>query len=111
MKPQRHRTERGSITAEFVLVLPVVFMILFIALSTMSMQLERMKLVSAASAIARAVARGEPDDKIASFRVGRHLDLKASEDLVCAELSAEYRLAHLFPVSVADSECARRLGF
>ena len=91
--------------------LPVVVMILGITLSTMTLQLERMKLVSAAGTIARAMARGEPESKTASFGVGRRLVFRNTKELICAELSAEFRLAGLFPLSVADTECARRLGF
>ena len=91
--------------------LPVVLMILGICLSTMALQLERMKLVSAASTIARAMARGEPATKTASFAIGRRLVFRNTEELICAELSADFRLAGFFPLSVADTECARRLGF
>lgn len=86
-------------------------MILGITLSTMAFQLERMKLVSAAGTIARAAARGEPEVKTASFRIGRHLVFRNTQELICAELSAEFRLAGFFPLTVADTECARRLGF
>ena len=54
------KKESGSVTAELVLALPAVVMIVAMALGAMSVQLQRMELVSAASTIARAIARGEP---------------------------------------------------
>jgi aryl-alcohol dehydrogenase-like predicted oxidoreductase len=54
------KKDTGSVTAELVLALPAVVMIVALALGAMSVQLQRMELVSAASTIARAIARGEP---------------------------------------------------
>ena len=46
------KKDSGSVTAELVLTLPAVVMIVALALGAMSVQLQRMELVSAASTIA-----------------------------------------------------------
>lgn len=54
------RKDSGSVTAELVLTLPAVLMLVGLALGAMNLQLQRMELVSSASTIARAIAREEP---------------------------------------------------
>lgn len=104
--------DRGAVTAEFVMVIPVVVMILGITLGSLSIQLERMKLVSIAASISRGVGRGEPLEKLQFLLGGRVLAFKNTSELICAEVSARFRLPGLtgldFPIS--DTECARRLG-
>ena len=104
--------DSGSVTAEFALALPVVMMILAITLGSLSIQLERMKLVSAAAAISRAVGRGEPREKLQLLTTGRQVTFKNTADMVCAEVSARFRLPGLpgFDLPISDTECARKLG-
>lgn len=106
------KSSKGSVTAEFVMVIPVVVMILCITLGSLSIQLERMKLVSVAASISRGVGRGEPIGKLQFLLDGRLLTFKNTGELICAEVSARFRLPGLpgleFPIS--DTECARRLG-
>lgn len=94
------------------MVLPVVVMILGITMGSLAIQLERMKLVSVAATISRAIARGEPEQKVLIFLGDRGLRYKNTEELVCAEVSASFRLPALpgFPFRISDTECARRLG-
>lgn len=94
------------------MVLPVVVMILGICLGSLALQLERMKLVSAAAAISRAVARGESQEKVAGLWGGRKLTFKNTEGFICAELAAEIVLPGLvgLPFAISDTECARRQG-
>ncbi|MFM6977099.1 MAG: TadE/TadG family type IV pilus assembly protein [Micrococcales bacterium] len=103
------RSDRGAVTAEFVMVLPVVIMVLGITLNALALQLERMKLVSVAATISRAIARGEPQEKVLPLLGGNHLVFKNTEDLICAEVSASYRLLG-WELPISDLECARRLG-
>lgn len=94
------------------MVLPVVLMILGICLGSLALQLERMKLVSAAATISRAVARGEAQEKLSDLWVGRKLSFRNTQDYVCAELAAEFALPGLvgLPFGISDTECARRQG-
>jgi hypothetical protein len=102
-------SDHGAVTAEFVMVLPVVAMVLVISLGSLALQLERMKLVSVAATISRAVARGEPMEKLSGFLGKNHLEFKNTTDLICAEVSAEYLLVG-WKLPISDLECARRLG-
>jgi Flp pilus assembly protein TadG len=105
-------SERGAVTAEFVMVLPVVVMILGVTLGSLAIQLERMKLVSVAATVSRAVARGEPETKLEILTFGRKVTFKNTAEMICAEVSAELILPALpgMPFSISDTECARRLG-
>jgi len=114
MTVQHRQTNRdaGSVTAEFAMALPVVVMILAITLGSLSIQLERMKLVSVASAISRAVGRGEPMEKLQFLMAGHSVAFKNTAEMICAEVSASFRLPGLpgLELPVSDLECARRLG-
>lgn len=94
------------------MVLPVVVMILGVTLASLTLQLERMKMVSVAATLSRAMARGEPPDKVLELLGNRSLTWKNTGELVCAEVSASFTLPGLpgFPLLVSDQECARRLG-
>jgi hypothetical protein len=106
------KSARGSVTAEFVLVLPVVVMILGVTLGSLAIQLERMKLVSVAATVSRAMARGEPEEMIGALAFGHKIAFKNTAEFICAEVSAQFTLPVLpgMPFSVSDTECARRLG-
>jgi hypothetical protein len=94
------------------MVLPVVAMILGITLGSLAIQLERMKLVSAAATISRAIARGEDETKVRGLAIGRILTYRNTAELICVELSASYSLPGLpgLLLPISDTECARRLG-
>ncbi|MEY4320456.1 MAG: hypothetical protein RLZZ471_397 [Actinomycetota bacterium] len=94
------------------MVIPVVVMILGITLGTLSIQLERMKLVSVAASISRGLGRGEPLEKLQFLLDGRVLAFKNTAELICAEVSAGFKLPGLpgFDFPISDTECARRLG-
>ena len=94
------------------MVLPVVAMIIALILGSLAVQLERMKLVSIAATVSRAVARGEPLDKLAELIGRRKLEFKNTPELICAELSAGFTLPGLagLVLPISDSECSRRLG-
>lgn len=106
------RSSRGSVTAEFVMVLPVVVMILGVTLGSLGIQLERMKLVSVAAAASRAVARGEAEEKVLGLFADRDLAFKNTPEFICAEISAKFAIPGLagLPFSISDTECARRQG-
>ncbi len=109
---QLRRGSDGSVSAEFVLVLPVVAMILGISLGALSLQLERLKLVSVAATVSRALARGETQEKLDFLIQGKRIEVFDLENYLCVELSADYLLPGLpgLPFPIADRECARKLG-
>ncbi len=113
---QRATSERGSVTAEFAIVLPTVFLLLGISMGAVAAQFERIKLVSVASGLARAVARGEPEPQarevFASQLEGKSVVFSVEGLLLCAEVSQSVALPGLpnLPLRLADRECSRRLG-
>jgi hypothetical protein len=109
-------SDRGAVTAEFVVVLPAVLMILAISIGSLTAQLERLKLVSIAGMIARAVARDESPEMINSVFArqieGRELTFFSRELMTCVELSRSVKFAGLanFGLRLAETQCARKLG-
>lgn len=109
-------SDRGAVTAEFVVVLPAVLMILTISIGSLTAQLERLKLVSIAGMIARAVARDEAPEIVKSVFArqieGRELKFFDRETMTCVELSRTLNLAGLtnFGLRLAETQCARKLG-
>ncbi|CAN1520934.1 hypothetical protein MCEMIE24B_01123 [Microbacteriaceae bacterium] len=108
--------DSGSVTAELVLTLPAVLLIFGLALSAMSVQLQRMELVSAASSIARAIARGEPIaivDALVS-ELGEQVGFEIQEELgvVCVILRSEIGIfsIDLSGLELIETQCAKAQG-
>ena len=108
--------DSGSVTAELVLALPAVLLIFGLALSAMSVQLQRMELVSAASTIARAIARGEPIaivDALVS-ELGEQVGFEIQEELgvVCVILRSEIGIfsIDLSGLELIETQCAKAQG-
>ena len=108
--------DSGSVTAELVLALPAVVMIVAMALGAMSVQLQRMELVSAASTIARAIARGEPIaivDALVS-ELGEQVGFEIQEELgvVCVVLRSEIGIFRidLTGLELIETQCAKAQG-
>ena len=110
------KKDSGSVTAELVLALPAVMMIVALALGAMSVQLQRMELVSAASTIARAIARGEPIaivDALVS-ELGEQVGFEIQEELgvVCVILRSEIGIfsIDLSGLELIETQCAKAQG-
>ena len=110
------KKDTGSVTAELVLALPAVVMIVALALGAMSVQLQRMELVSAASTLARAIARGEPiaivDALVADL--GEQVGFEIHEELgvVCVILRSEIGIfsIDLTGLELIETQCAKAQG-
>jgi hypothetical protein len=108
--------DSGSVTAELVLALPAVVMIVALALGAMSVQLQRMEMVSAASTIARAIARGEPIEIVDSLlaELGERIGFEIQEELgvVCVVLRSEIGIfsIDLTGLELIESQCAKAQG-
>ena len=117
---QRHWvTERGSVTAEFAIILPGVLLILFLALSVQSLQTSRMALVELAAEGSRALARGESNSLVSDLISQSGLGPSASfevlyQDLsVCVEVQQTHQiraLGALVPIELKEVQCARKGG-
>ncbi len=110
------RQDSGSVTAEMVLTLPAVLLIVGLALGAMSIQLQRMELVSAASTIARAIARDEPievvDALVASLGEQVGFEIQEELGLVCVILRSEIGILSidLTGLELIESQCAKAQG-
>ena len=110
------RQDSGSVTAELVLTLPAVLMIVGLALGAMSIQLQRMELVSAASTIARAIARDEPIEIVDALvkDLGEQVGFEIQEELgvVCVILRREIGILSidLTGLELIESQCAKAQG-
>ena len=108
--------DSGSVTAELVLALPAVVMIVAMALGAMSVQLQRMELVSAASTIARAIARGEPIEIVDALvsELGEQVGFEIQEELgvVCVVLRSEIGIfsIDLTGLELIETQCAKAQG-
>jgi len=110
------KKESGSVTAELVLALPAVVIIVALALGAMSVQLQRMELVSAASTIARAIARGEPISIVDALvsELGEQVGFEIQEELgvVCVVLRSEIGIfsIDLTGLELIETQCAKAQG-
>ena len=110
------KKDNGSVTAELVLTIPAVMMIVALALGAMSVQLQRMELVSAASTIARAIARGEPIEIVDALvtELGEQVGFEIQEELgvICVVLRSEIGILSIdLPgLELIESQCAKAQG-
>ena len=110
------KQDSGSVTAELVLALPAVLLIVGLALGAMSIQLQRMELVSAASTIARAIARDEPIEIVDALvsDLGEQIGFEIQEELgvVCVILRSEIGILSidLTGLELIESQCAKAQG-
>lgn len=108
--------DTGAVTAEFAVVLPAVFMMLAVSVLSISAQVERMKMVSVAGMMSRAVARGEPaatlNQVFAGQVEGRDWQILNQGLFVCVELTRQVAIASLpdFDLRLAETQCARKMG-
>jgi hypothetical protein len=110
------KSERGSVTAELVLALPTVILLIVLAIGALSIQLHRIELASLAGDIAKAVARQEPErvvqDLIARLSGEIGFELLENEGSVCVRLSESIQLpiAEFELMTVEESACALTLS-
>jgi hypothetical protein len=104
------------VTAELVLALPAVLLIMTIAVAAMSLQSAKLQLINVAAMAASAVARGEPAALIdqlvgtAGEQVG--FELEELEDMVCVKLSVDAPIAgiEIGFLELVEKQCARASG-
>jgi hypothetical protein len=110
------RKDTGSVTAELVLTLPAVLMLVGLSLGAMNLQLQRMELVSSASTIARAIAREEPVEVVDALvmELGEQVgfEIQESEGVVCVVLRSEVGILsiELTGLELIESQCAKASG-
>jgi hypothetical protein len=113
------QNQRGSITAELVMAMPAVALIISLTLGAFALQIERMKMVGVAATAARAIARGEDSDLVAGMVAEllgvsstTNLDIVFREEFACAILTRAFEIPGLETeiLELSETHCARKLG-
>ena len=112
----RASSSRGSVTAELVLTLPAVILIMIIAIAAMSLQSTKLQLINVAAMVASAVAKGEPaelvDQLVATAGEKVQFELEELEDSICVKLSVAAPIAgiEIGFLELVEKQCARAVG-
>jgi hypothetical protein len=110
------KKEAGTVTAELVLTLPAVLLVIALAVGVMSIQLQRIQLVSAASEIARAIAREEPmavvDGLVSDLGEQVGFEFLEEQGLICVVLKSGIELLDfdLTGLELSETQCAKAQG-
>lgn len=103
------RDERGSVTAEFAVVVPAVLLVVALTAGTLSATGRQVRLEQAAAQAARLLARGDGQDRaagvVAAIAGSATTDVSREGDLVCVAVSASVPLPLPLPPQRAES-CA-----
>jgi len=110
MHRARAGRDRGSVTAEFAIVLPALLVLLVVCAGVLGATGSRIRLEDAAADAARIVARGEPEGRASSIVAaavdGARAGVSRSDGLVCVTARAVVRIAGVASVPVSATSCA-----
>ncbi len=105
----RRRDERGSVTAEFAVVVPAVVLVIALTAGTLAAAGRQVRLEQAAAQAARLAARGESADRVgvvvAALAGEATMTIRMEGDLVCVDTSAPAQVPLPLPPLQASS-CA-----
>jgi Flp pilus assembly protein TadG len=96
------RDERGSVTAEFAVVLPAVLVCLGLCAGAIQAAAQQVRLTDTAAVAARALGRGDDAAGIVS-RTGAAIETERTGGLVCVRLTATSSVAGLRPLGLPMS--------
>lgn len=106
--------DKGSITAEFALVIPAVLLVFLLSVSVMSLQSKRVAAVELAATSSRALARGESEAVLNQIFAETNLKLTREinyrELSVCVCVSWQSELFWLGMMHLSEEQCARKSG-
>jgi hypothetical protein len=107
MRPRSGGGQRGSVTAEFAVMMPAVLLLLACCLACLQITGQQLRLQDAAADVARSVARGGGAGA-AGVVPGVAVSVGTRGELVCATLSARSRspAATLLGLTLTASSCA-----
>ena len=107
MTSRRALGDRGSVTAEFAVVLPAIVLVLLLGVGALGAGARQVRLQDAAADAARLVARGDDPGRAHALvgSVGGSADIEPRGDLVCVIARAPVPLALPLPDLTATS-CA-----
>lgn len=107
------REERGTVTAEFAVVLPAALVVLGLAIGGVLLAAQRVALVSLAGEVARLEARGDADAAEARLaHAGLDVDVERRRDgaLLCVGLSTAPGRGALAAITISAESCAAVSG-
>ena len=95
-------------TAEFVVALPAVVIILVVAMAAMSLVGEQVRLQGAVAGAARLLGRGDSGaaDMIERVAAGGSLTVSRQGQLVCADAQVPANLGPLLPITITARSCS-----
>lgn len=105
--------DRGSVTAEFAIVLPAVISVVLMMLAAFSIQVQKFELSQQAAIAARAFARAEPLELIESWFKGKvQVEFEQRGQLLCATTQRQVILFGMgaAPIPMSAEHCARESG-
>lgn len=106
--------DRGAVTAELAVGLPVVVLVLGACLGGLGVATTQLRAHDAAADAARLLGRGEPlasAERVIERTVpGGRLAVSRPDELVCASVAVEQRLL-LVPLTVTGRSCALDAGW
>ncbi|AMB59385.1 TadE family type IV pilus minor pilin [Microterricola viridarii] len=102
---------RGSVTAEFAVVMPALFLVLALCLGAVNLVGQQLRLSDAAADAARAAGRGDDAARVRALVAravpGAALGLATRGEFVCADLSSQTAFGlGGFGVRMTASSCA-----
>src|SRR5690606_28767795 len=101
------RDERGTVTAEFAIALPIVLVVLGLVVGGVALAAHRITLVSAAADAARLEARGESAEAaLTRLGAGVQIDRSTEQGLHCVALSSSPVGGLLSSITVRARSCA-----
>lgn len=104
---RRWRSDRGSITAEFVVAMPAVALVLAACVGGVAVASQSVRLQDAAAAAAREAGRGGGAGVASRLAPGSHATQWGEGELVCVRLSA---IAAVGPLAIPISASSCALG-
>jgi Flp pilus assembly protein TadG len=110
-RPERVRrphSERGTVTAEFAIVLPAVLLVLAAALGALQIAGDQLRLQAVAVDAARMFARGDPAaaSRVAGQLRGASVTRRTTGTLVCADARTTASIGVLPGIALHASSCA-----
>lgn len=100
--------DRGAVTAEFVILLPAVLLVLGFAIGAITLAAHRLTLTSAAAEVARLEARGDHAAAVARLSVLPHVQREQAENngVLCVTLASRPGNSLLQFIEVRARGCA-----
>lgn len=102
------RDDRGSVSAEFAVVLPVIAAVLALCMSAVALTAQQLRLTAASADVARSEARGESHTREILSTIGYPVDVQRSRSgkMHCVVVSATPAAGVLSVITLSGRSCA-----